>query len=369
MSIKRAERDLNRFRQIVRGKIKKDLRKYMSQGEMIGRQGRKYVSIPLPQIDIPQFRYGAKQGGGVGQGEGEVGEPIGQGDPQPGSGEAGSDPGQHVIEVDVTLEELAQILGEELQLPNIEPRGRKNIIAKKDKYSGIRRIGPDSLRHFKRSYREALKRQVMSGEYNSSNPIVMPIREDMRYRSWKETLMPESNAVIIYMMDVSGSMGTEQKELVRITAFWIETWLRSQYKEIEIRYVVHDAAAKEVDQETFYHIREGGGTKISSAYKLCQKLIDEQFPPGEWNIYPFHFSDGDNWGGGDTRECVELLRSQLLPKVNQFCYGQVRSLYGSGRFAHDLEEYLGNEEMLVVSEITDRDDVYDAIKDFLGKGK
>ena len=70
-----------------------------------------------------------------------------------------------------------------------------------------------------------------------------------------------------------------------------------------------------------------------------------------------------------TRECVELLRSQLLPRVNQFCYGQVRSLYGSGRFAHDLEEYLGGEETLVISEIADRDDIYDAIKDFLGKGK
>jgi uncharacterized protein len=143
MSIRRVERDLNRFRQIVRGKIKKDLRKYMSQGEMIGRQGRKYVSIPLPQIDLPQFRYGTKQGGGVGQGDGDVGDPIGRGDPQQGEGEAGSEPGQHVIEVDITLEELAQILGEELQLPNVEPRGKKNIVSRKDKYSGIRRVGPD----------------------------------------------------------------------------------------------------------------------------------------------------------------------------------------------------------------------------------
>src|SRR6476469_8133297 len=369
MSIQRAERDLNRFRQIVRGKIKKDLRKYMSQGEMIGRQGRKYVSIPLPQIDLPQFRYGAKQGGGVGQGDGDVGDPIGRGDPQQGEGEAGSEPGQHVVEVDITLEELAQILGEELQLPNVEPRGKKNIVAKKDKYSGIRRVGPDALRHFKRPSREGLKRQLMSGEYNSADPIVVPIREDMRFRSWKETLMPESNAVIIYMMDVSGSMGTEQKELVRITAFWIETWLRSQYKEIDIRYIVHDAAAKEVDQETFYHIREGGGTKISSAYRLTNQVIDERYPPDDWNIYCFHFSDGDNWGGGDTRECVELLRTQLLPKVNLFCYGQVRSLYGSGRFAHDLDEYLRDADNLVIAEIADRDDVYDAIKDFLGKGK
>ena len=365
----RVERDLNRFRQIVRGKIKKDLRKYMSQGEMIGRQGRRYVSIPLPQIDIPQFRFGQKQGGGVGQGDGDVGDPIGRGDGQDGSGEAGEQPGQHTIEVDMPLEELAQILGEELQLPNIQPKGRKNIIAEKDKYSGIARVGPDSLRHFKRSYREALKRQIFVGEYDPDDPIIVPIRDDMRYRTWKTTLLPESNAIIIYSMDVSGSMGTEQKELVRITAFWIETWLRTQYKSIDIRYIVHDAAAKEVDQSTFYHIREGGGTKISSAYRLTLRMIEERYPPDEWNIYAFHFSDGDNWGGGDTRECVELLRSHLLPKVNLFCYGQVRSLYGSGRFAHDLEEYLRGAENLVVSEIADRDDIYDTIKDFLGKGK
>jgi hypothetical protein len=367
--MQRIERNRNRFRQIVRGKIKKDLRKYMSHGEMIGRQGKRYVSIPLPQIDIPTFRYGAKQSGGVGQGDGEEGDPIARGDEQQGSGEAGSEPGAHALEVDVTLEELAQILGEELQLPNIEPRGKKNIVSQKDRYSGIRRIGPDSLRHFKRTYRQALRRQIASGIYDPDAPVVIPIREDMRYRSWKETLQPESNAVIIYMMDVSGSMGTEQKELVRITAFWIETWLRYQYKEIEIRYIVHDAAAREVDQETFYHLREGGGTKISSAYKLCNRLIDERYPPTEWNIYTFHFSDGDNWGGGDTRECIDLLRGEFLSKVNLFCYGQVRSLYGSGRFAHDLDEYVSNEENVVISEIVVREDIYDAIKHFLGKGR
>ena len=364
----RVERDLNRFRQIVRGKIKKDLRKYISHGEMIGRQGKKLVSIPVPSIDIPRFRYGRNQGG-VGQGEGDAGDPIARGDGQPGAGDAGEEAGQHSLDVELTIEELAQLLGEELQLPNIQPKGRKNIVTEKDKYSGIARIGPNSLRHFKRSYREALKRQIAAGLYDEENPIVVPIREDMRFRTWKVTEMPESNAVIIYSMDVSGSMGQEQKELVRVTAFWIETWLRSQYKNLEIRYIVHDAAAKEVSQEIFYRIREGGGTKISSAYKLILRLIEERYPPDEWNIYPFHFSDGDNWGGGDTRECIDLLKQQILPKVNLFCYGQVRSLYGSGRFAHDLEENLRDNETIVVSEIADRDDIYDAIKAFLGKGK
>jgi sporulation protein YhbH len=367
--MQRIERDLNRFRQIVRGQIKKNLRKYMSQREMIGRQGKRLISIPLPQIDIPQFQFGDKQAGGVGQGEGNVGDPIGQGQPGDGTGEAGSDPGQHILEVDITLEELAEILGEELQLPNIEPRGKKNIVSKSDKYNVIRRVGPNSLRHFKRSYKHALRRQISSGEYNMDDPIVIPIREDMHYRSWTQTPKPQSNAVIIYMMDVSGSMGVEQKETVRLTAFWIETWLHSQYKKIDICYVVHDAVAKEVDQHTFYHLREGGGTKISSAYKLCDRIIKERYPPEEWNIYPFHFSDGDNWGSDDTRNCIELLKGEVLPVVNQFCYGQVRSAYGAGRFAHDLRQGLGEAENVVVSEIAKRDEIYDTIRDFLGKGR
>ncbi len=367
--MQKIQRDLGRFRRIVRGQIKKNLRKYMSQGEMIGRQGKRYVSIPLPQIDIPRFRYGPKEAGGVGQGEGDVGDPIGQGEPQPGSGEAGNEPGRHVVEVDVTLEELAEIMAEQLELPNIEPKGKKNIVAEKSKYSRIRRVGPDSLVHFKRTYKEALRRQITTGEYNPKNPIIVPIRDDMRYRSWKNELMPQSNAIILYMMDVSGSMGTEQKELVRITAFWIETWLRSQYQQIEICYIVHDAVAKEVDQETFYHLREGGGTRISSAYKLCNEIIEERYPTDEWNIYPFHFSDGDNWGDGDTEMCVKLLESELMPKSNQFCYGQVRSLYGSGSFAHDLRHRLGDSDDLVISEIATRDSIFDTIKDFLGKGR
>ena len=79
-----------------------------------------------------------------------------------------------------------------------------------------------------------------------------------------------SNAVIVFMMDVSGSMGEEQKELVRLESFWIDTWLRKNYEGIESRYIVHDVSAKEVDKHTFYHLREDGGTKISSAYRAAK---------------------------------------------------------------------------------------------------
>ena len=250
--VQRIDMDHSRFRQIVRGRIKKDLNRYITQGEMIGRRGRDSVSIPLPQINLPRFRFGRNEQGGVGQGEGEDGTPV-QGEEGSGSGQAGDLAGEHVLEVEVTLAELAQILGEELELPNIEKKGKKEVQSAAEKFSGISSVGPEGLRHFKRTYRRALKRQMATGTYDPSNPVVIPCREDKLYKSWTVKDAPESNAVIVYMMDVSGSMGSEQKEIVRIEAFWIDTWLRSQYRNLEVRYIVHDAAAKEVDQDTFYH--------------------------------------------------------------------------------------------------------------------
>lgn len=367
----RIDQDHGRFKQIVRGRIRKNLRQYISQGELIGKQGKDVVSIPIPQIDIPKLRYGDKQRGGVGQGDGDEGDPLGgeQDQGQDGQGQAGKDPGQHVLEVDVTLDELAEILGEELALPNIENRGKSKIVDQKDRYVGIRRVGPNSLRHFKRSYKAALRRQIAMGTYNPKMPVVIPTRDDMRYRSWKTEEEPVANAVILYMMDVSGSMGDEQKEIVRIESFWIDAWLQRQYKGVETRFIIHDAVAREVDRETFFRTRESGGTMISSAYKLAAQMIDQDYPPSEWNIYPFHFSDGDNWSVDDTLLCIELMRKKLLPASNVFCYGQVESPYGSGQFIKDLREHLKEDERLITSEIRDRDAIVGSIRDFLSKGK
>src|SRR5881275_857038 len=168
------ERDHQRFRKLVRGKVKSNLSKYISRGEMIGKKGNDLVSIPMPAINLPQFRYGKKNSGGVGVGDGQPGQPLtapqdGDGDPQ-----AGDQPGGHILEVELTLEELAEILGEELALPRIEPRGKKNITTRRDRYTGIRQAGPESLRHFKRTFKRALKRQIAAQAYNPDRPIVLP---------------------------------------------------------------------------------------------------------------------------------------------------------------------------------------------------
>ncbi|MBU1069767.1 DUF444 family protein [Myxococcota bacterium] len=366
----RIDPDHSRFRQIVRGQIKGNLRKYISSGELIGKKGKDRVTIPMPSIDLPRFKYGSKDQGGVSQGPGDVGDGLGS-DPQAGDGEgqAGNQPGQHEMEAEFTLEELARILGEELELPHIEPKGMRTIRAPRDKYNAIRRIGPESLKHFKRTFREALKRQIIMGSYNREQPLIVPRREDRRYRSWKESVVPQTNAVIVYLMDVSGSMGDEQKTMVRIESFWIDTWLRYQYKGIESRYIIHDTKAREVDQDTFYSTKESGGTMISSAYLLTADLIEAEYPSDAWNVYVFHFSDGDNWSREDTQKCFDALKVRLLPRINLFGYGQVKSPYGSGQFLHDLEEAFPHPENLVLSPIEDRNAIMDSIRDFLGKGK
>ncbi|HKZ83165.1 MAG TPA: DUF444 family protein [Anaerolineae bacterium] len=358
------EQDISRFRQIIRGKIKQNLRKYISNGELIGRQGKDLVSIPIPEIELPHFRFGGRQGG-VGQGPGDIGTPLGPGEPGDGNGKAGDQPGAHILEVELTLQELVELLGEELELPRIQPRSKNNVDGEVTRYTGIRRVGPEGLRHFKRTYREALKRQVISGTYNYERPAILPVRDDKRYRSWKVYPRPNSNAAVIYMMDVSGSMTNRKKHLVRLTAFWIDTWLRAHYKNLVTRYIVHDAVAHEVDQHTFYHVRESGGTRISSAYELCRDIMRRDYPVEDWNLYALHFSDGENYGDDDDERCIALLGHELLPKTNLFCYGEVQSSSGR-KFMDTLDDV--DDEKLATAAIDDDDDIYEAIKTFLGKG-
>ena len=367
------KRDLSRFRKIVKGKIRENLRKYVSNGEQIIQKGSGKFTVPMPQIDTPRFRFGDRSQGGQGQGQGQPGDPVdgqGQEGEGPGQGEeAGEQEGNKELEVDLSLDELAQILGEELELPNIEPKGKKQMETTSNKWTSIGTQGPDSLKHFKRTYKESLKRQIATGTYDPENPVIIPVRSDFRFRSSKTKVEYENSAVVIYMMDVSGSMGDEQKEIVRTESFWINLWLKSQYKDIEVRYIIHDATAKEVDEETFFRTRESGGTLISSAFKLCKEIIETDYNPSEWNIYPFHFSDGDNWSADDTKVCLELLESFIIPSSNMFCYGQVESRYGSGQFYKDLfSKYGEKSDQVILSKIKNKEGILDSIKEFLGKG-
>ena len=357
------ERDNERFRQIVRGKIKQNLRKYMSQDgiKIYDKDGKHKITVPIPHIELPRFIHGRK-GGGIGQGDAPGPDQGNQ--PGPGGQEGGNNPAENALEVDVSLEEIADLLSEELQLPRIEPKGKSEISIDSNKYRTIRTTGPESLRHFKRTFINALKRQIAADEYDPDDPIIIPIKEDKRYRAAKPITIPQYQAVVFYLMDVSGSMGPQQKEMARLTSFWIDLWLMHHYDFIKSRYIIHNYNAKEVDRHTFYHTMESGGTRIASAYELCRDLIKKEYHPSQWNIYIFQYSDGDDWGGA-TQSATNLI-ADLLEFVNQISYCQVRE---HGDFKGQLEKRFGDKKKnLVITTAFEKEQIFDAIKDMFQAG-
>ena len=135
------------------------------------------------------------------------------------------------------------------------------------------------------------------------------------------------------------------------------------------RYIIHDAVAKEVNQEKFYHTRESGGTVISSAYNYCNKIIEEEYDQEQWNIYVFHFSDGDNWSGGDTDRCVNVAGRAAAAK------GEPLWLRPGGKHIRQRSVHSGTGEKfrygenLVTSRIENKDDIYRVDQGLSGKGK
>ncbi len=317
---RRIQEDHKEFRDVVGGKIDDQIQKFIKNGKLVGwrPKGGKFV-INVPQIDLPTFRYG-RNSGGWGRGEGEPGDVVGR-DPQKRKGsKAGKTPGD-TVPVGIDLEYILEMLQEELELPNMNSKDNTEIFKEKTVYTGLRKTGPESLRHNRKTMRQAMLRMIQTGEYDPNDPVIIPIQEDKRYRSWNVKQTPQSNAAIFFARDWSGSMDDEKCDVVVNTAWWIDQWIRQFYERTETIYIGHDTQAHEVDQGKFYEMRYGGGTKISSAFELISQKIDFNFPANQWNIYIFYFSDGENWSG-DNEKCEAYIKD-LQNKSNLIGIGQI----------------------------------------------
>ncbi len=143
----------------------------------------------------------------------------------------------------------------------------------------------------------------------------------MKFKTWNEIVKPDSKAVVLAMMDTSGSMGIWEKYMARSFFFWMTRFLRSKYETVEIEFIAHHTEAKVVSEEDFFSKGESGGTICSSAYRKALELIETKYHPDQFNIYPFHFSDGDNLTSDNAR-CVKLVE-ELMKISNLFRYGEV----------------------------------------------
>lgn len=334
------EEDHKHFRDVIDGKLRKELQKYIKTNRFVrlrGKNGKATVSIPT--IDIPHFVYGEGETG-IGRGPGKKGDIIKR-DPQKDDGhEAGEDEGEGIL-VNVGLEYFLEELQKELKLPNLKPKPTQTFEDIKIKYNDISLTGPESLRHNRRTILQALKRQAAANDLDklyyipgSTDPmrIIKPINSDRRYRQYKEIKIPSSNAVVMFGRDGSISMDEEKCDIVSDMAYWIDAWIRRFYEKVERCYFWHDVAAQEVDEEYFYKYRYGGGTQCSSCLKLMAKQFENRFPPEKWNVYCFYFSDGENQYN-DNPVFNESLAKDFPPTVcNLFgitqvlCYNYSNSL-------------------------------------------
>jgi uncharacterized protein len=355
--------DQARHNEKVKEAIKRNLADIVSEEAIITADGDKVVKIPIRSLDLPHFRFDNRRNSQPGQGRGgsKVGDVLG-GSPADGQGPgpgAGQAPGIDYYEAEITVDELAALVFEDLGLPNLEDKGKAEVISPDVRFNEVRRHGPMSNLDKRRTLLENLRRNARDG-----HAAVGGIRDDdLRFKTWTEDIKLETNAVVIAMRDVSGSMGEFEKYITRSFYFWMVRFLRTKYDHVRIVFVTHHTEAKEVEEEAFFNLGESGGTKVSSAYQLALDIVKDRFPPALWNIYPFHFSDGDNWGEVDNQRCLDLV-GQLLEICNLFGYGEIQD--GGRRSVSTLMsafQRIENPKFVGVT-ITGKEEVFPALQRF-----
>lgn len=368
----RSQWDRKRHRQLVEQAIKKNMGGIIADESIIGQDGSKKFRIPVKGIKEYQFIYG-KNNQGVGSGDGteERGQVIGRnGQPQPGQGEqAGSQPGEDVYETEITLDELVQYLFDDLQLPDMERKKFAVVESeRKSKLSGYQKKGIPPRLAKKRTVAEKIKRvksALRAGDGDGDEVGYHGfIEDDLRYRRVKEEQRRHSNAVVICIMDTSGSMDQPRKYLARSFYFLLYQFVRFKYEQVEVVFIAHSTEAKEVNEQEFFHKGESGGTFISSGYAKALEIIEQRYNPAVWNIYAFHCSDGDNWD--EDNDKAVILAKELCEVCNLFGYGEiaVSSYYRTIRetFAENISH-----DNFVIATIGGKEDVWPAFKSIIDK--
>lgn len=309
------------------------------------------MTITIPEVEIPHFVFGDNKEG-LGRGKGKEGDTVGR-DPQPGQGQgAGDQPGEGIT-IQVDLDDVLKFLEEELKLPRMKPKPNETFEEIRIKYNDISRTGPESLRHTRRTMVEALKRLALMGGLDDLHMVpgsrvpvrlITPINSDRRYRQYKEIRIPSSNAVIFFARDCSGSMDDYRCDIVSDMAWWIDCWIRRYYTRVDRCYFVHDTQAQEVNEETFYKYRYGGGTMCSSAFEAITAQLENRYPPANFNVYIFYFTDGDNWGD-DTKKVIKIIQDKLGPQiVNMIGVAQICP-WGTETVKKEVDEALKKGEL------------------------
>jgi len=373
----RSAGDRSRHRKKIERAIKEGIYNIVAEESIIGKEGKKKFRIPVRGIKEYRFVYGDNGSKRVGSAQGKDvkrGQVIGKKEQAeaPGEGEAGNQKGEEYYEVELTLDQLSEYLFKDLELPNFEKKKNMNVISKKIKRHGYRSKGIRPRLDKKKTVVEKLKRKNKSKFISSAEKQEeesFPFHDnDLKYRHYKVHEKKSSNAVIFFLMDISGSMSKPKKYLARSFFFLLYHFIRARYDTVDLVFVAHDVEAYEVTEEQFFGRGSSGGTLVSSALSMTDNVISSRYHPNSWNVYIFQCSDGDNWPT-DNQKTTELA-NRLLEKVQFFGYCQIEP--NAERAAHpnhgSLQEVyqplIG--QKFKTAEVSSKEHIWPAFRTFFG---
>ncbi len=392
----RSAGDRMRHRQKVRESIRENIADIIAEESIIGKDRDRVIKVPLRGIKEYRFVYGENSPGAAqGQGDSSPGQVVGKVGKEgqgKGDGQAGDRPGIDYYETDVTLEELIEIMFEDLELPNLERRALRQIPSDRAfKRKGYRHVGIRVRLDKRRTARQRVMRMLASRHAQAQDQIASGIveeaeteadtggdgaeerrfpfhQDDLRYRHVETDVKEESNAVVICIMDTSGSMDTMKKYLARSFFFMLYQFIATRYRNVEIVFIAHHTEAREVTEEEFFHKGEAGGTFISSGYLKALEIINERYHPSLWNVYAFHCSDGDNFES-DNPAALKAAK-ELSELCNLFGYGEIKPL-GSRYYESSMLNVfrrIQNPHFHTVL-IERKEDIWPSFKAFLAKDR
>jgi len=324
----RTASDRRRHKEKIERAIREGIHHIVADESIIGKDGKQKYRIPVRGIKEYRFVYGnnGKQVGSAPGKDVKRGQKVGN-QPADGQGQpsrAGGDKGEEYYDVEITHEELANYLFSELQLPELQKRQLSNIDTEKLKRKGYRTEGIIPRLDRKKSAIARIKRMKAAGfdaekdEEGKSFPFH---EDDLKYRHYKVTKKPCTNAVIFFVMDVSGSMSQEKKFLARSFFFLLYQFLRLKYETLEVVFISHDTDAQEVEEKDFFQKASMGGTRASSALTLVSSIMSERFHPNSWNVYLFQCSDGDNFQDDNEKFLDEV--KKLITSIQLYGYCEI----------------------------------------------
>ncbi|GED42716.1 YeaH/YhbH family protein [Cobetia marina] len=359
-----------RFIRRYRSHIKRAVEDAVNRRSITDMERGEEVSIPTRDISEPVFQHG--QGGKrrvINPGNKEFVEGDRMRRPSGGGGGGGSGEGQASNQGEgeddfaftLSREEFLEFVFDGLELPHLERKQIADMDEARPVRAGIARDGTPARINIVRSMRSAQARRIAM-----RSPIKRALKEatdaleleerkdpvlrnkvriaelkaeierlearlkavpfldtyDLRYNHLINQPMPSNKAVMFCVMDVSGSMTQAHKDIGKRFFLLLYLFLERNYEKVELVFIRHHTAAKEVDEEEFFYSRETGGTIVSSALTLLDEVIESRYPAGEWNLYVAQASDGDNWDD-DSTNCRELMIKKLMPRLQYYAYVEI----------------------------------------------